>query len=62
MDKHDTTEYGDQELSLIVMNDEFHYNNTRRIPLRKRLREYCDEYFTYTEEQFEELCDDLDVV
>ena len=56
--KTDLTEYGDQELSLNVLNDEYLYRQFRRCDDSQDLRQLCD-CFEYTEEQFDELVNDL---
>lgn len=56
MDKQDLTEYSDAELSLNVFNDESLYNQR----FCSDLKELLDEIFIYTEEQWEELQEDLE--
>lgn len=58
MSKQDLTMYGEQELSLVVMNTEFLYRAFQRCDDESDLRALCCD-FTYTVEQFEELEDDL---
>lgn len=58
MSKHDITMYGEQELSLHVLNTEYLYRKFQRCDDERDLRFLVCE-FTYTEEQFAELCRDL---
>jgi hypothetical protein len=60
MDKQDLTQYGEQELSLHVMNTEHLYRQFMRCDDESDLRRVVDPEFTYTDEQFEELVDDLE--
>ena len=55
MQKQDITEYSDSELSLIVMNDEALYRMRRSADLRALL----EESLIFTQEQWEELAQDL---
>ncbi len=55
MNKQDLTEYSDSELSLLVFNDEGLYRMRRRRDFIDTLREY----FIFTDEQLEELKQDL---
>lgn len=54
--KKDLREYGEQELSLIVFNDEGLYIN-RHSP--EFIEAIIDEIFIYTDEQLKELKNDL---
>lgn len=56
----DITQYGEQELSLHVQNTEWLYHEFMQCEDEDDLRTLVDPEFTYTEEQFEELVDDLD--
>lgn len=60
MDKQDLTQYGEQELSLNVLNTEHLYRAFMRCDDEADLRGLVDPEFTYTDEQFEELVDDLE--
>ena len=55
MKKTDLTNYSDSELSLVVFNDEYLYN----IRHRSHLIDTLNELFIYTDEQLEELKQDL---
>ena len=55
MKKQDITMYSSRELSLIVFNDEFLYN----VRHMKHLKDLLDDSFIYTDEQYEELMEDL---
>ena len=55
----DLTQYSDQELSLRVLNTEHLYREFMRADDHDDLRRLCSG-FTYTDEQFAELCDDLE--
>ena len=55
MSKQDLTEYSDSELSLMVFNDEGLYRMRRR----PGLKELLEEYFVFTEEQWEQLENDI---
>jgi len=55
---YDCTKYGEQELSLMVMNDEGLYRAMRECSCESQLRDLVEEHFLYTEAQFEELVDD----
>jgi len=59
MSKQDLTMYGEQELSLNVMNDERLYNGLRDCDDADDLRKLCAG-FKYTAEQFAELEVDLE--
>ena len=52
----DLTSYGDQELSLSVFNEEYFYVERSNRPFLIAL---VNEEFEYTEEQFDELMQDL---
>lgn len=56
--KNDLTMHSDAELSLTVMNDEYLYNK-RRLPLRF-LRAELEEFFLFSEDQWDELVEDLE--
>ena len=58
--KTDITEYSSAELSLNVFNDEYLYKSVRRFYKHDQLRDLAGEFFIFTEEQFEELCEDRD--
>ena len=51
----DLTRYSDQELSLMVFNDEYLYNQRHN----SGFSDLIDELFIYTEEQKDELIQDL---
>jgi hypothetical protein len=56
----DITHYSDQELSLMFLNDEFLYRELMRAIRRADftiVKELCDEYFIYSEDQLEDLID-----
>lgn len=56
----DITHYSDQELSLMFLNDEFLYRELMRAVRRNDftiVKELCDEYFIYDEDQLEDLID-----
>lgn len=53
--KQDITEFSDSELFLIVMNDEYYYRRRHR----SNLREELTEHFIFTDEQWDELAQDL---
>lgn len=55
MNKKDITKYSDNELSLWVFNDEALYSLRRSINLKILL----EQYFIFTDEQFEVLEQDL---
>lgn len=57
--KQDLTMYGEQELSLVVMNDSQLYNAFMRCDDTSDLKRLC-EAFEYSAEQFEELESDLE--
>ena len=59
MDKQDLTGYGEQELSLHVQNTEYLYWGFMRCDDASDLRALVDGEFAYTDEQFDELVDDL---
>lgn len=59
MSKQDLTMYGEQELSLNVMNDEYLYRQFRRCDDAADLEQLCSG-FNYSSEQFEELESDLE--
>ena len=59
MDRIDLTMYGDQELSLNVLNDEYLYSQFKSCDDVDDLRRMC-EVFTYSDEQFAELQSDLE--
>lgn len=54
------TEYSDEELSLIVMNDYDLYKMMRRTYNLTRLREYLEEIFVFTTEQWEDLVETIE--
>lgn len=56
--RSDLRDYSDAELSLVVMNDEDLYK-MRRQPLR-HLREYLEEIFIFTTEQWEDLVETIE--
>lgn len=58
--KQDLTAHGEQELSLHVLNTEHLYHEFMRCDDADDLRAVVDSEFTYTDEQFEELVDDLE--
>lgn len=60
MDKQDLTSYGEQELSLLVQNTEHLYREFMRCDDEADLRKLVNDEFTYTDEQFEELVNDLE--
>ena len=51
------TGYSDKELSIIVMNEEYYYNERHNVPYLKAL---IDEEFEYTPEQMQQLESDLE--
>jgi len=56
----DIKHYSDQELSLLFLNDEFLYRELMRAVRRNDftiVKELCDEYFIYDEDQLEDLKD-----
>ena len=56
----DISHYSDQELSLMFLNDEFLYRELMRAVRRNDftiVKELCDEYFIYSEDQLEDLID-----
>lgn len=53
---NDITEYSDNELSLLVMNDEYLYNMRHSSSLFETL----DDMFTYTQEQLDVLKSNLE--
>lgn len=55
----DLTQYGDQELSLHVLNDEWLYRGFLRCEDYLDLQRLVDGTFIYTRAQFEELLADL---
>jgi hypothetical protein len=59
MSKQDLTQYGEQELSLNVMNDEYLYRQFSRCDDEDDLEQMVSG-FNYTQEQFDELVSDLD--
>lgn len=56
--KTDITMYGEQELSLHILNTEYLYRQFTRCCDESDLQTLVCE-FTYTDEQFKELCSDL---
>lgn len=56
--RNDIREYSDEELSLTVMND-YELYKMRRQPLRL-LREYLEEIFIFTTEQWEDLVETIE--
>lgn len=59
MSKQDLTMYGNQELSLVVLNTEYLYRALCRCDDAEDLERLC-EGFLYTPEQFKELESDLE--
>lgn len=59
MSKQDLTMYGEQELSLHVLNTEYLYRQFQRCDDARDLRMLVCE-FKYTDEQFDELVSDLE--
>tara|TARA_Y100000296_G_C4979208_1_gene159773 strand:- start:277 stop:510 length:234 start_codon:yes stop_codon:yes gene_type:complete len=55
LEKTDLTEYGSSELSLYVFNDEWLYARRHRGDFEKFLRQM----FVFTDEQWDELVEDL---
>ena len=55
MEKQDLTQYSDGELSLVVMNDEYLYGKRNS----RNLKGLLEELFIFSEEQWEELENDL---
>jgi hypothetical protein len=56
----DITHYSDQEFSLMFLKDEFLYRELLRAIRRADftiVKELCDEYFIYSEDQLEDLID-----
>lgn len=56
----DITHYSDQELSLMFLNDEFLYRELMRAVRQNDftiIKQVCDEYFIYSEDQLEDLID-----
>jgi hypothetical protein len=56
----DITNYSDQELSLMFLNDEFLYRELNRAVIREdfgMLEEVAREFFVFTEDQLEELAE-----
>lgn len=54
----DITHYGDQELSLMFLNDEFFYNDFMRAVIRKdfaMLMDTASEFFVFNDDQLEDL-------
>lgn len=60
MDKQDLTQYGEQELSLHVLNTECLYRGFMRCDDEQDLRNLVEPLFIFTSEQFDELLDDLE--
>lgn len=56
----DITGYSDAELSLVVFNDEGLYRFVRRTYNLSRVREYLEEIFTFTTEQWEDLVETIE--
>lgn len=57
---NDITNYSNQELSLLFLNDEPLYKELMRAVRRNDftiIKEICDEFFIYTEDQLEDLID-----
>lgn len=54
------TEHSDAELSLIVFNDEDLYKFVRRTYNLRTVREYLEEMFTFTTEQWEDLVETIE--
>lgn len=57
MNKQDLTQYSDNELSLVVMNDEWLYSMRRRI--LRGPDGFLSDFFIYTDEQLETLIADI---
>lgn len=57
MSKQDLTEYSEDELSLVVMNDEGLYRMRRHF---LRHTDFLDEIFIYTDEQLDILREDIE--
>jgi hypothetical protein len=55
MSKQDLTGYSENELSLIVFNDEYLY----RVRCNRNLKDILNDHFTFTDEQFDVLQEDL---
>lgn len=56
----DLTSHGEQELSLWVQNDEYFYTRFLQCEDEIDLQRLVDGHFVYTDEQFDELVDDLE--
>lgn len=56
----DIREYSDAELSLIVMNDYDLYKFMRRTYNLRTIREYLEEMFIFTSEQWEDLVETIE--
>jgi hypothetical protein len=56
----DITEYSDAELSLIVFNDEDLYRFVRRTYNLRTVREYLEEMFKFSQEQWEDLVETIE--
>lgn len=56
----DLTEYSDAELSLVVFNDEDLYKFVRRTYNLRTVREYMEEMFKFTQEQWEDLVETIE--
>ena len=54
------TEYSDAELSLHVFNDEDLYKFVRRTSTLSTIREYLEEIFIFTNEQWEDLVETIE--
>jgi hypothetical protein len=57
----DLTGYGEQELSLHVMNTEHLYHAFMRCDDEQDLKQLVDGEFIYSLDQWAELCDDLEL-
>lgn len=58
MSRLDITMYGREELSLHFLNTEHLYHAMRGCALPRHLREIAEEYFIFTDEQWQELLTD----
>jgi len=57
--KQDLTQYSDDELSLVVMNDEYFYNESQKYH-KAPFFAMIEEFFIYTKAQFDVLLEDLE--
>lgn len=60
MNKQDLREYSDSELSLNVFNDYACYKMMRRTRDLDTVRQFLEEIFLFTEDQWAELVEDID--